>query len=124
MNNIFELIRYNSSNENYVIGDALLELFPIDYIKPSELGGASVRVCCENNAQIDYDIINTVKEVEDLISESKIVLSNKCGRNMIGSHGLMQLRTEIEHVDRVLFVPSIAQNIWDVICSHYSVPVC
>ena len=64
MNKIFELIKENSSNEDYVVGDALLKLFPIDFIKPSELGGASVRICCEESAQLDYDIINAIKGVE------------------------------------------------------------
>lgn len=124
MNNIFELIKDNSSNEDYVIGDALLELFPIDYIKPSEIGGASVRICGEETGQLDYDLINAIKGVEELVSENKIVFSNINQRDMIGSHGLMRLRTEPEHVDRLLVVPSATQNVWDIVCSHYSVPEC
>lgn len=124
MNKIFELIKDYSSNEDYVIGDALLELFPIDFIKPSEIGGASVRICGEETDQLDYDLINAIKGVVELVSENKIVFSNKRDRDMIGSYGLMLLRTEPEHVDRLLVVPSTSQNVWDIVCSHYSIPEC
>ncbi len=124
MNKIFELIKENSSNEDYVIGDALLELFPIDFIKPSEIGGASVRVCGEENDKLNYDLINAIKGVEELVSDNKIVFSNKSQREMIDSHGLMRLRTEPEYVDRLLVVPSTIQNVWDIVCSHYSIPEC
>ena len=124
MNKIFELIKENSSNEEYVVGDALLELFPIDFIKPSELGGASVRICCEETAQLDYDIINAIKGVEELISENKIIFSNKNAREMIGSHGPMLLRTDPEHVDRLIVVPTASPSTWDIVSSHYSVCEC
>ena len=121
---MFELIKENSSNEDYVVGDALLELFPIDFIKPSELGGASVRICCEENAQLDYDIINAIKGVEELISENKIKFSNKSARKIICSNGLMLLRTDPEHFDRLIVVPTASPSIWDVVSSHYSICEC
>lgn len=123
MDNIFELIKINSSNEDYVIGDALLDLLPIDFIKPSELGGTSVRVCCEINEQLENDLRDVFMQVEELISNNKISFSKYSNREMIGSFGLMRLRTETEHIDRLVTIPS-SYNVWDVLRSHYTAPEC
>lgn len=122
MSNIFEMIKNHSSNEEYVIGDALMELFPIEYLKPSELNGASVRICCEETKQLDNDIITVINDIEELISENKISFSNKFEQNMIGSHGIMQPANGCIYSDRVLEVPSMVPNVWDIICSHYTIP--
>lgn len=123
MNKILELLKLNSSNEDYVIGDALLEFLPIDYIKPSELGGSSVRVCSEEDEQLVKDFVNTFEQIEELISNNDISFSKKTDREIIGSTCIMHFEAEPKHEDRIIKIQTIL-NVWDVISSHYITPGC
>lgn len=123
MNKIFDLIKSNFSNEEYVIGDAFLELLPIDFIKPSELGGGNVKICSEIDGQLENDFRNMFLQVEELISNNNISLSKHNDREMIGSFGLMRFRIAPEHVERLIIVPT-NYNVWEVLSSHYTVSEC
>lgn len=123
MNKIFDLIKSNSSNEEYVIGDAFLELLPIDFIKPSELGSGNVKICGEIDEQIDNDFRNMFLQVEELISNNYISLSKHNDREMIGSFGLMRFRIAPEHVERLIIIPT-THDVWEVLSSHYTVSEC
>lgn len=120
MNRILNLISQNSANDEYVIGEALLEILPIDFIKPSEMGGASIRICGENNNQVETDFINAFKHIEELIFEDKIQVSQKVDKNIIGSFGIMLPRLSTPHVDRLISIPTVL-DVWDVLSTHYSI---
>lgn len=120
MNNILTILAQNCTNEEYVIGDALLELIPVDFIKPSELGGSSVRICCEEDTQLETNIVYAFLQIAELISSNKIIISEKKKRDMIGSYGLMRLKTDPKHVDRLITIPTTF-DVWDVLSSHYTI---
>ncbi len=119
MANLQDLIAQNSSNEDYLIGDVLLELLPIDFIKPSELGGTSVRICYEDSKQLENEFISAFKQIEELITNGTIHFSKTYNKDIIGSFGLMRLRTSPSHSDRLISIPT-SLDVWEVICSHYS----
>lgn len=123
MNEIFELIKRNSSNEEYVIGDAFLELLPIDFIRPSGLGSGNVKVCSEIGKLLDEDFCTMFSQVEELISNNNISFSKLNAREMIGSFGPMRLRTDPEHVEKFIKVRT-TNDVWEVLSSHYTVSEC
>lgn len=118
MNDLFELIKLNSSNEEYTIGDAFLELFPIDFFKPSELGGSSVLICSEEDEQLIRDLSLVFAHIADLISDKKIFFSQKYNKDIIGSYGMMHPMTDPMHVERQISIRTHL-NVWDIMCSHY-----
>ncbi len=120
MNNILNLLAQNSANEGYVIGEALLELLPLDFIRPSEIGGASIKICGEDSNQIDTDFINAFKQIEGLISDDKIQVLLKIEKDIIGSFEIMRPRTSVPHVERLISIPTDL-NIWDILSSRYSI---
>lgn len=77
MNSILNLLAQNSANEEYAIGEALLELLHLDFIRPSEIGSASIKICGEDSNQVDTDFINAFKLIEELISDDEILFLQK-----------------------------------------------
>lgn len=120
MNNVLKLLAQNSANEEYVIGEALLELLHLDFIRPSEIGGASIKICGEDNNQVDTDFINAFKQIEELISDDKIQVLLKNEKDIIGSFGIMRPRISLPHVERLISIPTDL-NVWDILSSHYSI---
>jgi hypothetical protein len=117
---LFELIKTNSSNKDYRIGDALLELFPIDYIKKNSSQNDAISICCEKNQQNEVAIINAIQYTIELISENAIILKSSSNVEQIGSMPMPGLgyNKSIEFTEYV----QTNYNIWDIISGHFSVP--
>ena len=99
---IFELIKANSFNEDYVIGNALIELYPIDQIVNSDLGNSNVKICYENNPKNRMEIINSILHVITLAEDNEVILSKTHDYAKIGGIGLMRIRTGSEYIEELI----------------------
>lgn len=119
-NKLFELIKENSSNEDYVIGDVLLELFPIDFLRENDSRNDAITICYEKTPENLIAIINAVQEVIRLIVDNRIIFKSKSDKKQIGSFSMPGLGYN-NFVETTEYVQT-HENVWDIIASHYSVP--
>lgn len=119
-NKIYDLIKVNSSNEEYLIGDALIELYPIDFIKESTHGSNSIVICFENAASIWNDISNSIQHVMTLIDDGKISQTHVSEKDQIGTPIEMRRNIAPFHVQQLMIFQT-NKNVWNIIRSHYTI---
>lgn len=119
-NKIFELIKVNSSNEDYLIGNMLLELFPIDFLRENNSRNDAITICYEKNQENLIAITNAIQEVIRLIVDGKILFKSKSDKKQIGSFSMLGLGYN-NFVETTEYTQTY-ENVWDIIASHYSVP--
>lgn len=119
-NKIYDLIKVNASNEEYLIGDALIELYPIDFIKESMYGTNSIVICLEDVASIWNDIAATIQHVITLIEDGMIAQTHISEKDQIGTSIEMRRNIAPFHVQQ-LMVFQTHENVWNIIRSHYTI---
>lgn len=117
---LFELIKVNSSNEDYLIGNVLLELFPIDFLRENNLRNDAITICYEKTSENLIAIINAIQEVIRLIVDNKIIFKSQSDKKQIGCFPMPGLSYN-NFVETTEYVQT-CENVWDIIASHYSVP--
>ena len=121
-NKLLELIKVNSTNQEYTLGDALKELFPIDFIKEG-YEESIITLCAIDDKSIWKDIQQSIMDALTLLSDNQIEVSTKLTTNCIGSEiSIMRLASEPRYVQTTMVIPGWRPDgfsVWDIVRSHF-----
>lgn len=122
-----KLIEWCSDGQSIRLGEILLKLFPIEYIKPSdkkdeEFYKHTIDICYNEKKVSLSKILEAINIFDLLVQRNYIVIKKFYPTNIIGTEKQgMYLLNKDEHFVKVPIMNYYNYDLWDFLCNHFYV---
>lgn len=113
---LLNIIKENSTNMDFCLGDALMSAFPIDLMKKSSYFTDGFDLCCEPDETIRLDIVNAINQVKIWENERIITPVKICQKDQFGMLHYLPQNNSIQKLAHTCS----NYDVWETICTHYA----